>query len=217
MEHFSEQVWADFVRGIGQSKMIREVEGHLAGCPDCRATREVWKNVVLIANTEATFMPPDGLVRIAKQELATTQLGKPSVWTLANLQFDSFSQPLPAGVRSGGSAGRQLVFDAETTMVDLVLELRPQSKTISLAGQVVDKSGTRVAPRRVSVILWTETALPLAETSANEFGEFQLEFAAQDRLRISIEIAGRKPIRIPPINLTPEVMRPITEDSGGHY
>jgi hypothetical protein len=86
-----------------------------------------------------------------------------------------------------------------------------------LAGQVVDKSGTRVAPRRVSVILWTETALPLAETSANEFGEFQLEFAAQDRLRISIEIAGRKPIRIPPINLTPEVMRPITEDSGGHY
>lgn len=217
MEHFSEQIWADFVRGIGQPETNREVEVHLAGCSECQAAWEVWKKVVAIANNEPTFAPPDGVVRMAKQEFAATQVFKPSAWKLAKLQFDSFSQPLPAGVRSGGSAGRQLIFDAETTMVDLALEMRPQSKTISLVGQVVDKSRAKVAPRKVSIILWTETALPLAETSANEFGEFQLEFAARDRLRISVEIVGRKPIRIPPINLTPEVMRPVTEDSRGHY
>jgi tRNA A37 threonylcarbamoyladenosine synthetase subunit TsaC/SUA5/YrdC len=114
------------------------------------------------------------------------------------------------GVRSGASDSRQLVFDAEGTMVDLVLDARPQSGTISLVGQVVDKGGTKVAARQVAVILWTETGQPLAETSANEFGEFQLEFAAQDRLRLSVEIVGHRPIRIPPLNLNPDVTRPVT-------
>ena len=96
-------------------------------------------------------------------------------------------------------------------MVDLVLDTRPQSGTISLVGQVVDKGGAKIAPRQVAVIVWTETGQPLAETSANEFGEFQLEFAAQDRLRLSVEIAGHKPIRIPPMNLnSPDVMRSVT-------
>lgn len=127
---------------------------------------------------------------------------------MARLVFDSLSQPLTAGVRSGASDSRQLVFEAEGTMLDLVLDSRPQSGTLSLIGQVVDKGGAKVAPRQVAVILWTETGQPLAETSANEFGEFQLEFAAQDRLRLSVEIPGHKPVRIPPINLDPDVMRP---------
>ena len=105
----------------------------------------------------------------------------------------------------------QVAFEAEGTMVDLVLDTRPQSGTISLVGQVVDKGGAKIVPRQVAVIVWTETGKPLAETSANEFGEFQLEFAAQDRLRLSVEIAGQKPIRIPPMNLnSPDVMRSVT-------
>jgi hypothetical protein len=121
------------------------------------------------------------------------------------------SRPLTAGVRSGASESRQVAFEAEGTMVDLVLDTRPHSGTISLVGQVVDKGGAKIAPRQVAVIVWTETGQPLAETAANEFGEFQLEFAAQDRLRLSVEIAGQKPIRIPPMNLnSPDVMRSVT-------
>ena len=129
---------------------------------------------------------------------------------MARLVFDSLKQPLTAGVRSGATDSRQLMFDAEGTMVDLVLDTRPESGTISLMGQVVDKGGARVAPRQVAVIAWTETGQPLAETSANEFGEFQMEFACQERLRLSVEIVGYKPIRIPPMNLSPDVTRSIT-------
>lgn len=219
MKHFSEQVWTDFVRGIGQSRTIAEIEAHLAsGCLDCVPACGMWKKVYSIAAKEPSFAPPDHAVRVAKVEFATRQSPTPSPWTLARLVFDSLSQPLTAGVRSGTSDSRQLMFDAEGTMVDLVLDARPQSATISLVGQVVDKSGTKVAPRQVAVILWTETGQPLAETAANEFGEFQLEFAAQARLRLSVEIAGHKPIRIPPMDLNPEVMRPpVTEESGSHY
>ncbi|MFY9560456.1 MAG: hypothetical protein WAQ52_09510 [Terriglobales bacterium] len=212
MQHFSEQVWTDFVRGIGPSKTSREIEAHMAsGCPDCAAACGMWKKMYSIATNEPSLTPPDHVVRMVKLEFATSQSPQPSPWTMARLVFDSLSQPLTAGVRSGASDSRQLMFDAEGTMVDLVLDTRPQSGTISLVGQVVDKSGANVAPRQVAVILWTETGQPLAEASANEFGEFQLEFAAQDRLRLSVEIGGHKPIRIPPMNLnSPDVMRSVT-------
>ena len=209
MKHFSEQVWTDYVRGIGPSKKNAEIEAHMAsGCADCVAAVGMWKKVHSIANNEPSFTPPDHAVRMVKLEFATDQSPRLSPWTMARLVFDSMSQPLTAGVRSGASGSRQVAFEAEGTMVDLVLDTRPQSGTISLVGQVVDKSGAKVVPRRVAVTLWTENAQPLAETSANEFGEFQLEFAAQDRLRLSFQIAGREPVTIPPINLTPDVTRP---------
>ncbi len=212
MKHFSEQVWADFVRGIGQSKTNREVEHHVAsGCLDCTPVCGMWKKVYSIATNEPSFTPPDSAVRMVKLEFATRQSPQPDPWTMALLVFDSLSQPLTAGVRSGTLDSRQLMFDAEGTMVDLVLDTRPQSGMISLIGQVVDKDGAKVAPRQVAIILWAETGQPLAETSANEFGEFQLEFAAQDRLRLTVAIAGHKPIRIPPMNLnSPDVMRSVT-------
>jgi hypothetical protein len=212
VKHFSEQVWTDFVRGVGPSKTNGAIEAQIAGgCAECAATGGVWKKVYSIATNEPRFTPPDHAVRMVKLEFTTRQSPRLSPWTMASLMFDSLSQPLTAGVRSGASDSRQLVFEAEGTMVDLVLDTRPQSGTISLVGQVVDKGGAKIAPRQVAVIVWTETGQPLAETAANEFGEFQLEFAAQDRLRLSVEIAGHKPIRIPPMNLnSPDVMRSVT-------
>lgn len=199
MKHFSEQVWADFARGIGQSKTKHEIEAHLAsGCPECVADRTLWTKVQSIATNEPSFTPPDNAVRMAKLEFATKQSPQPDTWIMAKLVFDSLSQPLTAGVRSGASDARHLVFDTEKTMVDLVLDTKMHSGTITLAGQVMDKGGAKLAPRRVAVILWTETSQPLAEAQANEFGEFQMEFPAQNRLRLSVEIAGQKPIRILP-------------------
>jgi hypothetical protein len=218
MEHFSEQVWVDFVRGIGQPRTSREIDTHLAGgCPDCMPVCGLWKKVNSIAINEPGFSAPDDVVRMVKLEFTTRPSRQPSGWMMAMLRFDSLSQPLTAGVRSGASDSRQLMFDAEGTMVDLVLDTRPQSGTVSLVGQVVDKDGTKVAPRQVAVTAWTETGQPLAETSANEFGEFQMEVPAQDRLRLSVEIIGYKPIRIPPIDLNPEATRSITKESGRGY
>lgn len=197
--HFSEQIWADFARGIGQSKTDQEIEAHLAsGCIECVAASGIWTKVHLIASNEPAFTPPDNTVRMAKVEFVGKQPSQLSSWIMANLVFDSLSQPLTAGVRSGASDSRHLVFEAERTMVDLVLDTQTQSGTISLTGQVMDKGGAKLAPRQVAVILWTETSQLLAESLANEFGEFQMEFAAQNRLRLSVEIAGQKPIRILP-------------------
>jgi hypothetical protein len=212
VKHFSEQVWTDFVRGVGPSRTNLEIEAHVAsGCTDCASAVGMWKKVHSIASNEPSFTPPDDAVRMVKREFAASHSPRLSPWTMARLVFDSMNQPLTVGVRSGASESRQVAFEAEGTMVDLVLDKRPQSGTISLVGQVVDKGGAKIAPRQVAVIVWTEAGQPLAETAANEFGEFQLEFAAQNRLRLSVEIAGHKAIRIPPMNLnSPDVMRSVT-------
>ena len=212
MKHFSEQVWTDFVRGVGPSKKNAEIDAHVAsGCADCVGAVGMWKKVQSIASNEPSFTPPDHAVRMVKLEFAAGQSLRLSPWIMARLVFDSMNQPLTAGVRSGASESRQVAFEAEGTMVDLVLDTRPQSGTISLVGQVVDKGVAKIAPRQIAVIAWTEAGQPLARTAANEFGEFRLEFAAQDRLRLSVEIAGHTPIRIPPLNLnSPDVMRSVT-------
>ncbi len=211
MKHFSEQGWADFVRGVGASQSNREIADHIAsGCADCATSVGMWRKVQAIAINEPSLTPPDDVVRMVKLEFTARQSAEPSPWTMARLVFDSLIQPLTAGVRSGASESRQLMFEAEGTMVDLFLDHEPQGGTVSLVGQVVDKKGARIAPRQVAVIVWTESGQALAETASNEFGEFQMEIAPQERLRLSIEIVGAKTVRIPPINLKAGTSRSVT-------
>ena len=211
MGHFSEQIWADYVRGVAQPKTSQDVETHLtSNCPDCTHIYEMWKKLYSVAANEPSLTPPDGAVRMVKLELAARQLPQARPWIMATLVFDSLNQPLTAGVRSGPSDSRNLMFNGEGTTVTLVLDTQSQPGTISLIGQVVDKSGAKIAPRQAEIILWTETFQPVAETSCNEFGEFQMEFKAQGRLRLTVEIAGKKSIRIPPLNLKNEAVGSVT-------
>ena len=202
MEHFSEQAWADFVRGISRPETIANIQSHLtSGCSDCAATFDIWKRVHTIITNEKSYAPAEGLVRMVKQEFAARHSVEPPQSVVASLVFDTLAQPLLAGVRSGTVTARQLVYEAEGVTVDLRLDSQPQSNKICAVGQVLDKRIPGVSSSDASVMLWTEKGLPLLETKANEFGEFHLEFEAQDHLRLSIRMVGRMPIRIPLANL----------------
>ena len=203
MQHFSGQTWADFVRGISESATRANIESHLArGCVGCKTNFDIWNRVTTISATERTYTPPDSVVRMMELEFARYAMERrPSV--LASLLFDTFSQPLPAGMRSGVAVVRQLVYEAEGFTVDLRLDPQSQSGKICVVGQVLDKGVPRISLSSASIMLWTEKGQPLLHVSANEHGEFQLEFNAQENLRLSIDAAGRKTIRIPLTNLGP--------------
>ena len=141
-------------------------------------------------------MPPESLVRMVKQEFAATKSPKQES-VLAGLLFDTFAQPLTAGIRSGAAVARQLVYEAEGLTVDLRLDSQPQSGKVLVVGQVLDKRHPRVSPNGVSIALWTQNGQPFLHVGPNESGEFQLEFERQDDLRLLIDVAGRKTIRIP--------------------
>jgi len=201
MQHFSEQAWADFVRGVSESETKANIESHLArGCCDCGATSDVWNQLQTIVSNEKSYMPPESAVRMVKLEFVTTN-SQEQASVLANLLFDTFVQPLAAGIRSGAAVARQLVYEAEGLTVDLRLDSQSPSGKILVVGQVLDQRLPRVSPRGVSIALWTPKGQPFLEVSPNESGEFQLEVNAQDDLRLLIEVAGRKTIRIPLANL----------------
>jgi hypothetical protein len=207
MRHFSERPWADFVRGISGPEITRDIRTHLAeGCTKCKTALDAWSRVRRLASEEAAYAPPENLVRLAKvafgsqparQPLAWT----PANWTLANLVFDSFAQPLPAGVRSAALSAWQVVYEAEGLTVDLRFGHRGQSKTVHLVGQVFDKRAVRVWQSNATIQLSTERGELVATTAVNAMGEFHIEFEAKDHhLWLSVEAAERNTVRIPLTN-----------------
>ncbi len=201
MDHFSEQNWADFVRGVGNSESRAELESHLASDRgDCATTLNFWTRMYTVTTREGFSAPPPEAVRMVKLEFAARRNAVSSEPLVANLMWDSFAQPALAGVRSIAAAARQMVYEAEGLTVDLRFDRPPQSNTIHLIGQVLSHRTPRISTAGAAVMLWTDSGLSIAETKANEFGEFRLEFEAQNQLRLSIEI-GKSLIRISLANL----------------
>ena len=203
MEHFSEQVWADSVRGTGTSENLHLLELHLSdGCKECAATMQVWEQVREIGARESAYNPPQAAVRMAKLEFVASRLYEARE-VVASLAFDTLSQPLLAGVRSVAPApARQMVYEAEGLTVDLRFDSQAQPSKVHLIGQVLDKRVPRTNLGDACVILWTDRGLPVVETTTNGLGEFTLEFANLNNLRLSIQV-GRTQIRIPLSNLVP--------------
>jgi hypothetical protein len=201
MEHFSEQAWADFARGFQSFKQAQGIKAHIAtGCINCKAERNLWDRVQTMALAERAYNAPENLVRLAKLEFTAKQEFQAERWGLANVLFDSLSQPLLAGVRASGAVARQVVYEAEGLTVDLRFDLVVPSGKVSAVGQILD---TRIPHERLigsPVVVWTENGQLVATTTANSYGEFQLEFEARDDLRLTARVGVRR-VRMPLANL----------------
>jgi hypothetical protein len=74
------------------------------------------------------------------------------------------------------------------------------SGKVSAVGQILD---TRIPHERLigsPVVVWTENGQLVATTTANSYGEFQLEFEARDDLRLTARVGVRR-VRMPLANL----------------
>jgi hypothetical protein len=202
MEHFSEQPWVDFVRGVSGPEISRDIKAHLAGgCSKCETAHDAWSRVRRLATEESAYAPPENLVRVVKLGFSGTSALQPAKWTLAKVVFDSFAQPLLAGVRSSGALNVwQVIYEAEGLTVDLRFGRRAKSKEVHVVGQVLDKQEVRALQNKASVELSTEQNQLVATTAVSALGEFHLEFEAKDHLWLSVKAAGRNIVRIPLTN-----------------
>ena len=217
MPHFSEEVFADVVRGI-DVPAHKELQSHLASqCAQCGQRLFLWSQLQAIGAREKKYCPPADSVRMVKLEFEAMRVQENE--TVGKVVFDSFSQPALAGVRSGSAAAaRQMVFEADGLMVDLRFDRPPRSTSVSLIGQVLNEKAPRGSLANAAVMLWTEKGLVLAQTTTNTFGEFHLEFEPQTKLRLSIEGVAGKVIRIPLANLSADRTKDgITEGIRGGY
>ena len=195
MEHFSNEIWADFVRGVGTLENAKQVEIHLAEhCSECLGSLAFWQGVRGRAERELQYEAPENLVRLAKLQFAALQPAEPERWAIS--VFDSLTQPLPAGVRGGAISARQVIYEAEGLTVDLRFERKQKSNTIAVAGQVLDREAPLSWLSNAAIVLLTEKGQMVTKTEANDYGEFQLEFEPQNQLRISVITQGHKTLRI---------------------
>src|SRR5689334_795113 len=197
MSHFSEQTWADFVRGMDADGKRSELETHLgSGCPECKSEFHTWERVARFALQESQYAPQADLVHAANAVFKSLEVIEPEVWNPAALLFDSAFAPLPVGIRSGAASTRQMVYEGEGLTVDVRFERKPNSPLISATGQVLDKEVPLRWLGKAAIVLWNEKGQLLTKTEAGEYGEFQFDFVPQDQLRISITTADRRTLRI---------------------
>ena len=187
--HFTEEDWADFAREQGKPEQRAHLQRHLQSCERCAQTLDVWTAVVGLAGQEAAYQPPDDVMARAKAHFT---LHRPQgllerAGSAVSLVFDSFRQPVLAGVRAAGSSPRQLLYKAGRYLIRLQVEREAGSDRLSVVGQIVDEANPKNALQELPVLLLSDKDT-LDRTVTNILGEFQLQSDPSESLRLSVGI-----------------------------
>jgi CheY-like chemotaxis protein len=135
--------------------------------PRNRLLQELWGNL------ESLFRPKEVLRRLAN---------------VARLVFDSFVQPMPAGVRGVSQASsRQLVYQSGSLMADLRIEPQSDFRNFALVGQIADSNKPDRQFDSIPVVLHGPKG-PIALSTTNKFGEFQFNFDFEPIFTREIEV-----------------------------
>lgn len=182
VKHFDDARWAEFARELVSPNEKAEMQRHIdGGCRKCGDALQVWQDVLLVTSVEVEFTPPADVVRIVKSQLSALL---PGASHGVRLLFDSRLQPVTAGIRGSVAAG-QFLYETDQFYIDLRLEPRRGTGRACVVGQLLPQKGTQSTTEGVPVRV-QQGRLPLAETVANRFGEFQLEFDAVGDLYVSV-------------------------------
>jgi len=201
MTHFKDAQWVNYVRGIATTELRHSMQQHLSsGCAECLETEKLWSEVYLSAQREPDYTPPEDAVRLAKASFMPVEPEKTSaLGQIAELIFDSISQPLAPAFRGGvetiGSGARTLLYQSGDIRVDMWVEGRSPNR-LNVMGQVLNLHESDQMVSKAKIVL-LEGERSLARTATNELGEFQLEFRLHDDMRLSIEVALGRNVIIP--------------------
>jgi len=134
--------------------------------------------------------------RCTKCEDAYRRCRQPESTAPVTLVFDSFHQALPAGLRSGTSGSRHLLYRTDDLTADLRLEAGARTGRLLLTGQVADtrRPGESLGSVRVAVARGSDEVLSLG---SNELGEFQCELDPSEDMVLSVALDRGPVLQIP--------------------
>ncbi len=121
-----------------KSKPSPEAVEHLATCSECSNQLQSVKQTIGLMRTDTAEDAPGELVQFAKRIFREKVVPRgPSVLKLlvAALTFDSWTTAPAFGLRSQTTAGRQLIYAAETADIDL--RVSAENDQWQIAGQVL--------------------------------------------------------------------------------
>lgn len=191
MNHFDISNWTDFARGCAADPDRVAMAAHLAsGCRRCGATVSLMQRVVVSTRADQDYEPPADVVRCVKAISALQRPRSTSVAArlVARLVFDSFRNPLPAGMRAEDRVSRHTLYEAGDFFLDLRLEQEQESSFATLVGQLTNRSDPDSALAGAPVLLMTGKDI-VAHAVYNRFGEFQMDYPPARHLRLCIALA----------------------------
>jgi hypothetical protein len=195
--HFRDEEWADLAR-IQTDERRTRLQQHLdEGCEDCERRLRFW-TAVSRAMREGGYDTPAPAVRQVRGHFAMHRPRSFLKRAVASLVFDSAREPLPLGVRAGVSSARQLVYAKFGRLVKLSVESQDGSQSLSLVGQVVEER----APQRTLPnlpVLAQSGRKTVNQTLTNESGEFTMDLAPAQRLRLVLGMPGSAIVVVLPV------------------
>src|SRR5712691_3256538 len=188
MNHFELHQSADFVRGLIEESAQVTMERHLAsGCRKCRQTTDLLHKVVAATRNDSRVHVPDYALRCARANFFLQQPEKVQILPRipARLLYDSFREPLPAGLRTQQRLSRQYLYVAGDYSLDLRLENERGSPRVALVGQIQNREqpGKRLGSVPVQLLSGKQV---LAQATSNSLGEFQMEYEPSKHLRLYV-------------------------------
>jgi len=198
-KHFSDEEWINFIRRLLRKSQSDAMQQHLdEGCENCNKVYRIWSTVARLTEREVQHAPNEAVVRVAKSIYETRRQSHlvPLLAQMIPLVFDSFMDQSTAVVRGqqGQSPARRLLHRTRSWAIDLRLE-GEEGRRVSIVGQVL-KSGPKPAGGMVAGVTLMRGDSLLAQTSTNEFGEFQLSSQRENNLRIYLDLPRRHPLSI---------------------
>ncbi|HWQ52481.1 MAG TPA: hypothetical protein VN442_02275 [Bryobacteraceae bacterium] len=143
-----------------------------------------------LAAGEARYNVPDFAVHCARAVYALEQPREVRILDglIGRLVFDSFREPLAAGVRSQQRISRQSLYEAGDYAVDLRQEYERGSSRVNVVGQIADRKVRGGSLEGVKVVLSSGNSV-LARAVSNRYGEFHMEYTPARDLRLEIGVA----------------------------
>jgi len=177
----------NYMDGMGTDVEKSTVETHLVDCKECSELKQEFQVLTMQLRQDSAYEPPSELVQwgvdLFQPMMQPQKNGLRKI--IAALVFDTFDQPLLAGVRRVGAPPRQLLFRAGDVDVDVKIESMEANDRITLVGQVLS-SATKFFDN--TPVKLESHGIVRYRTRTNVVGEFSFDEVPKDTYHLSVDL-----------------------------
>ena len=190
MRHVNAAKLMEYMDGQLTEEAKAMVDAHVANCSGCQQEKHVLQQFMTRLQADSSFEPPVDALQFAvglfqpvlqPQETVSGKVRR----IIASLVFDTFDEPMQAGIRRVGAPPRQLLFRAGDVDVDVKIESMEANDRISLVGQVLSNNEKFFDNTPVKL---ESHGMVRYKTMTNFVGEFVFDEVPKDTYHLSVDL-----------------------------
>ena len=188
MRHVTVENLIDYIEGQASDVDKSTLERHMTDCNECEELKQEFQIVIARLREDASFEPPAELLQWGInlfQPVAQPEGASGLRKFIASLVFDTYEQPMMAGVRRVGAPPRQLLFRAGDVDVDVKIESMEANNRITLVGQVLSSNAKFFDNTPVKL---ESHGMVRYRTQTNVVGEFSFDEVPKDTYHLSVDL-----------------------------